>query len=217
MHPYATDSSERKSIPFLLASLAIISAWLLPRLLMRMTISVPWWIDAPSVMGFYGLFHFGFDRWAWRWPIFRTMGLVRVLDLSGYWTASIVSSYRSGEVVGKVRIRQNWRSISISLATPQSRSSSRVASLLVDDPNECVLHYEYLNTPRHSAADTMHMHRGSAEIRLQRNNGELIGEGEYFSGRDRANHGTIHLERSFAVDQTEKSDARETQENGRTS
>jgi hypothetical protein len=76
----------------------------------------------------------------------------------------------------------------------KSRSHSRVASLMIADDDECILIYDYLNTPKHNTPETMHMHRGSVELRFQLDDG-LDGEGEYYSGRDRNNYGTIRLVR----------------------
>ena len=49
MHGYSTDSDERKIVPLLLASLAISLAWLFSKFLLVIHLSVPWWVDAPSV------------------------------------------------------------------------------------------------------------------------------------------------------------------------
>ncbi len=62
MHPYATDSNERKTITFGLALLSVGAAWILSRVLASTSLSVPWWFDAPSTMGFFGLFYTFFDR-----------------------------------------------------------------------------------------------------------------------------------------------------------
>ena len=71
-----------------------------------------------------------------------------------------------------------------------------VASLLTDDPNEFVLNYEFLNAPKQGAAvDSMHMHRGSAEIRFPKDGAIVKGDGEYYSGRDRSNQGALIFRR----------------------
>ena len=62
MHPYATDSSERKQVPLILAGFAIAAAWGLTRLLMVLDFQIAWWIDAPSTMLFYGIFYTLFDK-----------------------------------------------------------------------------------------------------------------------------------------------------------
>jgi hypothetical protein len=194
LHPYATDSTERKIVPPFLAIAAIIAAWVLPKTASVVGVSLPWWVDTPSVMGFYGLFHAAFDRWIWKVGLLRAIGVIQVPDLNGRWNFRIASTFRKTEVEATVAIRQTWRTIQIRLETAQSRSSSQIASILTDDPNEFVLDYEFLNTPKQGAAvATMHMHRGSAEIRFEKNGAVARGEGEYYSGRDRENQGQINV------------------------
>jgi hypothetical protein len=54
MHGYSTDSGERRIVPLLLASVAITLAWLSSKILTVMHLTLPWWLDAPSTLGFYG-------------------------------------------------------------------------------------------------------------------------------------------------------------------
>lgn len=196
MHPYATDSTERTIVPLLLAGLAIPSAWALAQLLNWLGWSWLWWADLPSVLGFYGLYHWFFDAYLWRWNIARRTGLVKVPDLNGDWTAALVSTFKGTHIDATLRIHQRWRSLVVHFTGEHSRSSSRVAAILVNNPDEYVLMYEFLNTPSPTALDTMHMHRGTVEVRFQRQDYELVGDGEYYSGRDRENQGTMHIERT---------------------
>jgi hypothetical protein len=53
--------------------------------------------------------------------------------------------------------------------------------------------YEYSNTPRPGAASTMHAHRGTVRLGINSSVNKL--EGEYYSGRDRANQGILTLTR----------------------
>ena len=202
MHPYATDSAERTKVPLGLALLSILLAWVIQNLLVAVDLTVPWWIvGPPSVMGFYGLLHVAFDRWAWRWRLWRVLGVVKVPDLKGEWAVTLISSFALSATPknARVRIRQTWRSMLIRLDTDQSRSSSIISSMLTVDPNEFVLHYEYLNTPRVDATPTRHAHRGSVEVRFDRDF-LSVGDGEYYSGRDRVNQGTLHFAREVSGD-----------------
>lgn len=196
MHPYATDSDERKKVPLYLGVTATIGAWVLPKLLLWMHLTVPWWFEAPSVMGMYMALHGAFDAWLWRWGG-RRLGCIRVPDLNGEWLFEVRSSFQpTVPVSARVTIHQNWRGMSIRLKTDQSSSASVIAALLTNDPNEFVLSYEFVNTPRQGAPATMHVHRGSAEIRFPKGNVTTIeGTGEYYSGRDRQNQGTLEVSR----------------------
>ena len=199
MHPYATDSPERRVVPLLLAAMAILAAWTLPSVLAWLGLSVPWWIDAPSVVGFYTFLHGVFNRWAWKWRPLRWVGLVRVPDLGGEWECRLVSSFKKNtEVDARVTIHQTWQGLQVRLETPQSRSVSRLGSIMIEDPSEFLLNYEFLNTPKQgSAVGTMHAHRGSVEIRFPRRGKIDGGSGEYYNGRDRENQGQFLIRRGL--------------------
>src|SRR5713226_1366748 len=93
MHGYSTDSGERRIVPLLLASVAIALACLSSKLLAVMHLSLPWWLDAPSTLGFYGALYALFDRKLWRNRLARKLGLVRVPNLTGRWRGYLLSSF----------------------------------------------------------------------------------------------------------------------------
>src|SRR5882672_2498550 len=97
MHGYSTDSGERRVVPLLLASVAIALAWLSSNILAVMHVSLPWWLDAPSTLGYYGLLYALFDNILWRNRFVRNLGLVRVPNLAGRWRG-----YRSCSAVIQV-------------------------------------------------------------------------------------------------------------------
>jgi len=193
MHPYATDSSERKYVPLLIAVISVSLAWLLNWILNALHLTIPWWIDAPSVMGFYGLLYSLFNRCFWRVPILRKVGLVKVPNLTGTWKGYVASSFdeHCTKHDATVTIRQNWSGISITFQTEHSSSHSLTACILSESPIGAVLNYEYLNEPKPDARETMHAHRGTARLTLK--GGSL--EGEYYTGRDRQSYGSLSLRR----------------------
>jgi len=76
--------------------------------------------------------------------------------------------------------------------TKQSKSHSISASVVTTD--ECSLSYEYVNEPAAGAPTSMHTHRGTAVLKIDKTVKAL--KGEYYSGRDRQNFGIIELIRS---------------------
>ncbi len=92
-HPYGTDSNERQMIPFFIAGFAIVVAWAVSTVLTKLQWNVPWWVDAPSTMGFYGLFYAFFRKALWRWKPLHWAGVVRVPDLSGTWRGTLKTSF----------------------------------------------------------------------------------------------------------------------------
>ena len=194
MHPYTTDSSERRFVPLYIAGVSVLAAWILNRVLGAMQFTLPWWIDAPSVIGFYGLLYATFNKYLWRWRILRTIGVVKVPDLNGTWKGYVASSFdeHATKYDATFRLFQNWTLISIILETNYSKSSSLIAAIVTENPGGTMLSYEYLNEPVPNAKHTMHTHRGTARLTMQ-SNGKTL-EGEYYTGRDRQNFGILMFE-----------------------
>ncbi|RMH33655.1 MAG: hypothetical protein D6694_15480 [Gammaproteobacteria bacterium] len=197
MHPYATDSKERVNIVVFLALLSVAIAYgihlVLTIVLTNCGTQWPWWAEAPSVMGVFGALNTLFDKRLWRHKWLHRVGVVKVPDLNGRWSAKGHSSTYNEDFSGHIHIRQTWTHISITMETESSRSHSLTASLLLNQPEGIILSYEYRNEPKPNALPTMHVHRGTAVLRLNEE-GQL--EGEYYSGRDRMNYGSLSLKRA---------------------
>ena len=195
IHAYSSDHEERVRVIVFIGILSVLAAWLLHLLLGYIPLSIPWWIDTPSVLGFFALIRAVFDRSLWQSMLVRkTFGIV-VPDLNGSWKGQLVSSYTDhfSPLDAELTISQTWTSIVISLETASSISRSRAAAFVIDQPGRISLIYEYLCEPRSVATDTMHTHRGTAELHIN-SNGTLL-EGEYYTGRDRQTYGTLNLQR----------------------
>src|SRR5713101_1785156 len=170
MHGYSTDSGERRIVPLLLASVAITLAWLSSKILAVMHLSLPWWLDAPSTLGFYGAFYALFDRNLWR----------------GYLISSFDGHVKRHDLM--INIFQSWTQIAVFLTTETSMSRSCAAVIQVDDPDGLTLTYQYQNQPLANAMRTMHMHYGTAMLRMS-DDDTLTGD--YYAGRDRRTFGRI--------------------------
>lgn len=195
MHLYTTDSNERIIVPFYIAIISVFATWGLNGVLGAMQFTLPWWIDAPSVIGFFGLFYTIFNKYLWKWQILRAIGVVRIPDLNGIWDGYVASSFDKQAIKhdATLKIFQNWTSVSIILKTNYSKSNSLIAAIITEDPNGTLLSYEYLNEPMPNAKQTMHAHRGTARLTMP-SNGKAL-EGEYYTGRDRQNFGILNFER----------------------
>lgn len=197
MHAYATDSMERAHILFCIAALSIIAAYGLHRIFFALNFIAPWWLEVPSPLGFYGIFYTAFDRWLWKWILFRKIGLVKVPELNGAWNGSLTSSFHehSQQLKAEIRISQTWTQIRIVLETEASKSNSKIAAILTEDPDCIELSYEYLNEPRAKADKGMQTHRGTAHFIFRKTKDSESLKGEYYSGRDRQNYGTLEFKR----------------------
>src|SRR5882724_3209766 len=196
MHGYSTDSDERRVVPLLLACLAIFLAWLSSKLLVVIHVSVPWWVDAPSIMAFYGALYALFDRYLWRNSLVSKLGLVRIPNLAGQWHGYLISSFdghaKRHDLI--INIFQRWTQITVFLTTATSMSRSSTAMIQVEDPEGVALIYQYQNQPLADAMGTMHRHYGTAMLRVS--DGCLVGD--YYAGRDRRTFGQICCRRQLA-------------------
>jgi hypothetical protein len=194
MHGYSTDTDERRVVILFLAALAIALAWVSSNLLAAVHLAMPWWADAPSSMFFYGVLYALFDRRLWRHPLMHKLGLVKTPNLTGCWRGYLTSSYDNHAKRHDLSldIFQSWTQISIFLSTVTSISWSCVAFIQVSDPEGVALIYQYENQPLADATRTMHMHYGTAMLRLP--NGSRLA-GDYYAGRDRGTFGRISCQR----------------------
>jgi hypothetical protein len=185
-----TDSYEKRLVPLLLAAPAIVLAWATSKLIAAAHSSVPWWLDAPSSLAYYGALYALFDKRLWRNALLRKLGLSRIPNLAGRWRGYLVSSYDAHQKRHEVplQIFQNWTQIVIFLTTASSISHSRSAMIQLDDPEGVSLIYQYENHPLSYATKGMHMHYGTAMLRLA-DNDTLAGH--YYAGRDRRTFGRI--------------------------
>ena len=155
---------------------------------------MPWWMDAPSSMFFYGALYALFDKHLWRHPLMHKLGLVKTPNLAGRWQGYLTSSFdnHAKRYDLCVQIVQSWTQISVFLSAATSASWSCVAVIQVSDPEGVALIYQYENQPLANATRTMHIHFGTAMLRMSDGN-RLTGD--YYAGRDRGTFGRISCHR----------------------
>src|SRR5207249_2539262 len=160
-------------------------------------IVLPWWIELPSVLAFYGMGYELVDRSIWKWQLPRRVGLLKLPNLSGTWEGYVTSTFDShaDKHAATIEVRQTWTRIVVTLRTDHSESHSLAATLLVDQAFGPLLSYEYLNEPKPNALAAMQTHRGTARLRLESGNEMDVLDGEYYAGRGRENQGIMHFER----------------------
>ncbi len=189
MHPYSINSEEHKRIHLCIAILSIFLAWSID------IVEIPWWIESPSVIGFYGVLYTVFDKYLWKKRFFRFIGGIKTPILEGDWSGKILSSSKHALTpiaIKKFRIKQTWSRISFFLATETSESYSFVASMTIDQFDTPRIHYQYRNDPKENSPKTMYKHCGSVIAKVISDN-EI--EAEYYSDRDRKNTGSFTLKK----------------------
>jgi len=194
MHSYSIDTEERKNILLALAIISIFLSWGLFKVLNNFKISLPWWVESPSVLSFYGLIFVIFDRWVWK--LFRKYSLIKTPDLNGEWKGYLKSSFddHAAQITATLRIFQTWTKIKIMLNTELSVSQSETASIIIDAPEGKYLSYQYINEPVASAVKTMSIHRGTSRLLFNEKDDTLVGE--YYCGRNRENFGSLNFMRT---------------------
>ena len=194
MHPYSIDTEERKNVLLFLAIISIVLTWGFYEVLNYCKIVLPWWLESPSVLFFYGLLFVIFDKWGWEF--FRKVGFLKTPILIGEWAGYLKTSFdeHSSEIKATLRIFQTWTGIKILLTTEHSISHSETASIVIDAPEGKYLTYQYINEPKSDAVKTMSIHRGTARLVFDEKENTLVGE--YYSGRDRQNFGSLNFKRN---------------------
>lgn len=193
MHSYSIDKEERNYILLFLIIVSIFLSWGLYKLLKYYQIILPWWVDSPSVLFFYGILFAIFDKWVWRF--FSMIGLLKTPNLNGEWQGNIKSSFdnHESEIKATLKIFQTWTRIKILLTTEQSVSKSEVASIITEAPEGKYLNYQYINEPIPGPNKTMSIHRGTTRLLFNEKDKTL--SGEYYSGMGRQNFGSLVLKK----------------------
>lgn len=196
MHPYASDSRSGHLIHLVLAVSAILAAWGLHAVFEACSLTAPWWVEMPSVLGFYGLLWKAFDLKLWTLKPLHWRNWLGVPDLNGNWNALIDTTYEGEaiQVEGQVVIRQTWSRVSIVAEWGKSGSYSATAVLQKGPALRDELTYTYVNEPKGTAVATMAMHRGTTWLSISEDRTRM--EGRYYSGRGRQQFGDISLERA---------------------
>ena len=145
MHSYSIDTQERKNILLFLAAISIFLSWSVYRVLNNYQIILPWCVEIPSILFFYGLLFVIFDKWGWN--IFRKIGFVKTPNLNGKWGGHLKTSFNehASGIKATLKIFQTWTKIKITLLTEQSSSYSETASFVIEAPEGKYLSYQYIN------------------------------------------------------------------------
>lgn len=195
MHTYSVH--HQRFLPLAFAVLSVISAYGFWQVVSLCAVTIPWWFDAPSVLGFYGIYSAVFNRLVWRMPMYRRLAKAAPPDLNGSWTLEAKSSYDEFKTShqGTAEIVQTGSKMVIRVHMPKSRSRSLQAAFeQIEGTQRFRLVYLYLNEPHADAIETMQAHSGTAELETGPDFTEMVGN--YYTGRGRQNYGTLRLVRS---------------------
>lgn len=193
MHSYASDSNDRRVAPWVIAEIAAAVAFTYSAIVAWKKITVPWWMETPTIMAAYGLVYWLYNRHGWKW---RLLGirLSEIPDFNGTWFGEIHSNHENGtKLHGMMRVHQTWMNLCVEFDSQRSRSFSVMAAVNVTPGPTEGLTFQYSNAPRHNATETMNAHVGLSHLRISLDSKVL--DGDYFSGRGRQTFGGMKLVR----------------------
>ena len=195
MHPYPIDTEERRNLFFYFAIIGILLSFGMQALLDIYKFNLPWGIKTPSVLFLYYGVYKVFNSYVWKCKCLRKIGVVKTPDLNGEWDGTIKTSFNNNslELEATLKISQTWTRIEIILVTDSSKSRSEAGSMILGSSEGELLIYQYINNPKPGAAETMHIHYGTASLLFDERTDEL--SGEYYSGRGRQNFGSLSFKR----------------------
>lgn len=183
---------------FILIGISTLIVYLIFYVLKKYQVDVPFYFSIPSIPSVYAGLFWLFNNYAWKWGVFRKIGLVVADDLNGEWEGVSKSSYDNFQknIATKLTIRQTATDIVICGLFEKSKSVSLNANFEKSDvDNGTALFYFYRNEPNYDAIETMAMHEGSVKLIFDKKDNSL--KGSYYSGRDRNNYGTIEVFRKL--------------------
>lgn len=162
----------------------------------RFSISIPFYIETPSIPAVYAVLFWTFDKYLWKMPIFKKLGIIIADDLNGKWVGIVRSSYDEfkTDIHAELVIKQTATRVKIYGKFNQSKSVSVHENFGISEADDQIaLFYFFRNEPSYDATQTMATHEGSTKLLYDSENDTL--SGYYYSGRDRNNHGTIEVKR----------------------
>jgi hypothetical protein len=164
MHPYVAESRNCGSLYITMTILVVASAWLFQEFVTLLLIDLPWWVESPSVLGFFGICWKAFDLYVWRWKISRWVGWTEAPDLCGDWQVAVETQVNNQSKVakGEAKITQTATHLSVVIRWEQSRSYSAAGVIQQGRSGEPELIYQYINEPHPDAPAMMQIHRGTA-------------------------------------------------------
>lgn len=196
MHPYSTDHTGRFRIAVVVCGIVgALIAYGLGWLYTAINTPPPWWVDAPGLLGCFGLVWKIYDHSGWHWHL-ASQTLSGTVNLSGTWAGQINSDYSGGTTTpATMTVRQTATKILVEVTTATSTSYSTMAALYSALGADRGLRYMYTSRPRTLTPQTMTPHDGMVRLSIATDGRSL--DGDYETDHHRANNtGRLHFTRS---------------------
>lgn len=211
MHPYSTYSARWKMIGIMMIISVVISDYLQEGLVVVLS-ALPFLQSEtvpPGLPTFtiFSILYFLWNHYLWAWPVIRRF--TAPPDLRGVWEGGLASSYEQSSLdefqsdggeeeprLPKMKIKQSWTNIKVSIEFYDSESTSTTASF-IQDMTDPVLRITYRNRPKGTADEAMVMHEGTNDLRYtpKSESGDIL-QGKYYTDEHRNNHGQVRFRRA---------------------
>lgn len=189
MHVYAINNTKREKVVFCIAVLdVLVSAILEDNSFIKNASQFIWTTYFHSETGnfvyyifsicleqlfpfsFYAIVYFLYDKFMWKWPVFRAWHCVP--DLNGHWTGMVTSPLKNEVVSIEADIIQNWNKLQVHTYS-HSSASSESAAIQIEE-NKIYFRYSF-ETKREGEESYI----GYNKLRYT----DLKLEGEYFTNK----------------------------------
>lgn len=192
MHYFSVESNERIKVFSTVSFISIFLSWALNKVCYLFSLEIPWWIDAPSVIGFFTFLIIAFNLVFWKVEWIKKIFGIATPNISGSWKGYFKTGYENyeTEIPASLEIEQNWMKILIEFKTSSSTSKSMSANIVKRSGIFEIL-YSYDNYPKGGQTETLVPHKGFVIANYDPNRGII--EGQYFTDPHRKNNGIFEF------------------------
>jgi len=166
----------------------VLLIWALAQLVSGAGLQPGFFKPASNVVSAAVVLAFVFDRWMWRWIVFRGW-LVKRPDLQGTWRVELQSNWtlpesqaRIAPIEGFLVVRQTYSRLSMRLLTAESTSRLRGAEITCDADELYEVAGVYSNEPKVGVRDRSPIHNGAISLAVRGTPPTAL-EGHYWTDR----------------------------------
>lgn len=147
-----------------------------------------------------------YNKFFWKSKLMKQIH--HIPNLNGCWTGEFISSKMDKEGMPytgscKMIIEQTWTKIKITCYFNKSTSDSQTATINVNGSNGVELKFEYYNKAEKTIDENIKAHTGMNTLRFIKEEDLLTGD--YYSDKNRGNHGTLEVSRTSNNSVTQES------------
>jgi len=209
MHPYSITGTRWRKVGYLMLIAVFIADFFNSNLTNLFSIlplltenNIPSGLPTFSI---FAVLYIAWNKYLWAFPIISKF--TNPPDLRGTWVGGLESSYEQTQLGKfatdggndvpdgpKMKIRQTWTHISVTIYFKDSVSTSTTAAFL-QDMTDPVLRINYRNRPEGGSGDDLIMHEGTNDLRYENFENSCTLSGKYYTDEHRNNHGEVSFQR----------------------